>query len=63
VTVHVTERGRTNYALVRQEWATAVSAAAGHDTGDLDAALTLLGAVETGLVAARSGTPPSKPAV
>ena len=57
VTVHVTERGSTNYTLVRQEWATAVATAAGHDTGNLDAALTLLGAVEAALVAARSGTP------
>ncbi len=32
VTVHATERGRSNYALVRQEWATAVAAAAGNDT-------------------------------
>ncbi|WP_433475028.1 MarR family winged helix-turn-helix transcriptional regulator [Spirillospora sp. CA-142024] len=63
VTVHVTERGTTNYALVRQEWARAVSAAATHDTTGLDTALTLLGTVEAGLVAARSGTPPSKPAV
>ena len=53
VTVHVTERGSTNYTLVRQEWATAVAAAAGHDTGNLDATLTLLGAVEAALVAAR----------
>ncbi|HEX6356340.1 MarR family winged helix-turn-helix transcriptional regulator [Actinophytocola sp.] len=63
VTVHVTEHGRTNYALVRREWATAVAAAAGHDTGDLDATLELLGTVEAGLVAARSGTPPTRPAV
>jgi DNA-binding MarR family transcriptional regulator len=62
VTVHVTEHGRTNHTLVRQEWAAAVAAAAGHDTGNLNAALTLLGTVETGLVAARSGTPPTKPA-
>ncbi|MFI6744157.1 MarR family winged helix-turn-helix transcriptional regulator [Nonomuraea sp. NPDC050451] len=62
VTVHLTERGRTNYALVRQEWATVVAAAAGHDAGNLDAALTLLKAVEAGLIAARSGTPPAKPA-
>jgi DNA-binding MarR family transcriptional regulator len=55
VTVHLTQRGRTNYAVVRQEWAAAVSAAAGGDTGDLDTALKLLKAVETGLVAARSG--------
>lgn len=63
VTVHVTERGRANYSLVRQEWATAVATAAGHDTANLDAALALLNAVEAGLVAARSGTPPTKPAV
>lgn len=63
VTVHVTDHGRANYELVRQEWATAVAEAAAHDTGNLDAALTLLGAVETGLVAARAGTPPTKPAV
>lgn len=55
VAVHLTERGRTNYAVVRQEWAAAVSAAAGGDTGDLDATLKLLKAVESGLVAARSG--------
>jgi DNA-binding MarR family transcriptional regulator len=61
VTVHVTERGRANYTLVRREWATAVSAA-GHETGNLDPALALLSAVETGLVAARSGTPPATPA-
>ncbi|MFI7131082.1 MarR family winged helix-turn-helix transcriptional regulator [Nonomuraea sp. NPDC050153] len=62
VTVHLTERGRTNYTLVRQEWATAVSAAAGHDTRDLDAALTLLRTVEAGLVATRPGIPTSRPA-
>jgi DNA-binding MarR family transcriptional regulator len=53
VTVHPTERGRSNYAIVRQEWATAVSAAADHDTSNLDAALTLLTAVERGLTKAR----------
>ncbi|HEX6356641.1 MarR family winged helix-turn-helix transcriptional regulator [Actinophytocola sp.] len=62
VTVHVTEHGRANYDLVRREWATAVAAAAGHDTTNLDAALALLGDVEVGLVTARSGTPPAKPA-
>jgi DNA-binding MarR family transcriptional regulator len=62
VTVHVTERGTANYTLVRQEWATAVAAAAGHDTAKLNSALTVLRAVEAGLVAARSGTPPGKPA-
>lgn len=46
VTVRLTERGTSNYALVRREWASAVSAAAGHDASDLDAAFALLGAVE-----------------
>lgn len=53
VTVHSTERGRGNTVLVRQEWAATVSAAAGHDTEHLDAALTLLSAVETGLTRTR----------
>lgn len=53
VTVHVTEHGRANYALVRREWAAAVSAAADHDSAHLDAALTLLGAMETGLAKSR----------
>ena len=46
MTVRLTERGTCNYALVRREWASAVSASAGHDASDLDAALALLGAVE-----------------
>ncbi|MFI6279242.1 MarR family winged helix-turn-helix transcriptional regulator [Streptomyces sp. NPDC050988] len=54
VTVHSTERGRSNTTLVRQEWAAAVSDAANHDTEHLDAALTLLTAVETGLTRTRS---------
>ncbi|MFI9169204.1 MarR family winged helix-turn-helix transcriptional regulator [Streptomyces lincolnensis] len=53
VTVHVTDHGRANYALVRREWAATVSAAAGHDATRLDAALTLLGAMETGLATSR----------
>jgi DNA-binding MarR family transcriptional regulator len=53
VTVHVTDRGRANYALVRQEWATAVATAAAHDTTNLNAALALLEAVKTGLITAR----------
>jgi DNA-binding MarR family transcriptional regulator len=56
VTVRATEHGRANYALVRREWAAAVSAAAGQSTGDLDAALALLTKVKDGLVEARSGT-------
>lgn len=55
VTVHRTERGRRNYALVRQEWAAALSAAAGNDPANLDAALALLRAVEAGLVRMRPG--------
>lgn len=57
VTVHPTERGTSNYALVRQEWASALSAAAGGDTRHLDAALRLLRAVEAGLVDRRPATP------
>jgi DNA-binding MarR family transcriptional regulator len=48
-TIHSTERGRSNTTLVRTEWATTVSTAAGHDTTHLDAALTLLTAVAVGL--------------
>ncbi|MGW1025743.1 MarR family winged helix-turn-helix transcriptional regulator [Streptomyces sp. NPDC002577] len=62
VTVHTTERGRTNYALVRREWATAVSAAADHDATHLDAALSLLAAVETGLARTRPRTRATRPA-
>jgi DNA-binding MarR family transcriptional regulator len=61
VTVHATERGRKNYALVRHEWAAAVSAAAG-DERNLDAALTLLRAVEAGLVKGRPRTSGSQSA-
>jgi DNA-binding MarR family transcriptional regulator len=61
VTVSPTERGRKNYALVRHEWATAVAAAAGHDTTHLDAALTLLTAVRDGLAKTRPRTPSRHP--
>jgi DNA-binding MarR family transcriptional regulator len=57
VTVHPTERGRSNYALVRQQWAAAVSAAADQDVSNLDAALTLLAAVGRGLTETRPQTP------
>ena len=57
VTVRPTEHGKSNYALVRQEWARAVSAAAGGDTGDIDAALRLLRDVEAGLTGARPQAP------
>jgi DNA-binding MarR family transcriptional regulator len=49
ITVHLTKRGIVNYATARREWGTAVLAAAGHDATDLDAALRVLGSVETGL--------------
>jgi DNA-binding MarR family transcriptional regulator len=57
VTVHPTERGLSNYALVRQEWAAAVSAAAGGDTSHITAALSLLRSVEAGLTSTRPVTP------
>ena len=53
VTVHLTERGSNNYALVRREWATAASMAAENDTGNLDETLRLLGKIQTGLVKMR----------
>jgi DNA-binding MarR family transcriptional regulator len=56
VTVHRTERGARNYALVRKEWAASVSAAAEGDTTNLDAALSLLTSVETGLIKMRPRT-------
>jgi DNA-binding MarR family transcriptional regulator len=56
-TIHPTERGRHNYALVRQEWASAVSGAAGHDTSSLDAALILLRGIQAGLTAVRPPAP------
>jgi DNA-binding MarR family transcriptional regulator len=63
VTVSPTERGRSNYTLVRHEWATAVAAAAGEDTTNLDAALALLATVKDGLARTRpptsSGHPPA----
>lgn len=62
VTVHATEHGRANYALVRREWATAVSAAADRDATHLDAAIALLTAVEAGLVEARPQTRATRPA-
>ena len=55
VTVHATDLGRTNYTVVRQEWADAVATAAGYDTRNLDATLSLLAAVQAGLVKTRAG--------
>ncbi|MER6959700.1 MULTISPECIES: MarR family transcriptional regulator [unclassified Streptomyces] len=62
VTVHSTERGRSNTTLVRQEWAATVSEAAGHDTEHLDSALTLLRAVEYGLTKSRPQNRAERPA-
>jgi DNA-binding MarR family transcriptional regulator len=56
-TIHPTGRGTRNYALVRQEWASAISDAAGHDTSSLNAALTLLRGIQSGLTAARPPAP------
>lgn len=53
VSVHRTRRGADNYALVRKEWGSAVSDAAGGDTSKLDDALALLRAIEAGLTATR----------
>ncbi|RSM55797.1 MarR family transcriptional regulator [Actinoplanes sp. ATCC 53533] len=61
VTVSPTEQGRSNYALVRHEWATAVSEAAGHDTTHLDAALTLLTTIKDDLTKTRPPTPSRHP--
>ncbi|MEU4287274.1 MarR family transcriptional regulator [Kribbella sp. NPDC026596] len=61
VTVSPTEHGRSNLALARHEWATAVGAAADHDTTHLDATLILLTAVKDGLVRTRPPTPSAHP--
>jgi DNA-binding MarR family transcriptional regulator len=57
IAVHLTKRGTVNYATARREWGTAVSAAAGYDAVDLDAALRLLGIVENGMVRNRRPQP------
>ncbi|MFI6832578.1 MarR family winged helix-turn-helix transcriptional regulator [Kribbella sp. NPDC050241] len=61
VTVSPTEHGRNNSALARHEWATAVGAAADHDTTHLDATLILLTAVKDGLTRTRPSTPSAHP--
>jgi hypothetical protein len=61
VAVSPTERGRTNYALVRHQWAAAVAEAAGRDETNLDAALALLATVKDGLVGTRPPTPSGHP--
>ncbi len=61
VTVSPTDHGRSNYALVRHEWATAISEAAGRDDTHLDAALTLLTTIKDSLVNTRPQTPSRHP--
>ena len=61
VTVSPTEHGRTNSALVRHEWATAVREAAGNDDTHLDATLTLLTTIKEGLVKTRPHSPSHHP--
>jgi DNA-binding MarR family transcriptional regulator len=61
VTVSPTDHGRANSALVRHEWATAVSAAAGDDDTHLEAALTLLTTIRDGLVKTRPQSPSRHP--
>ena len=56
-TIHPTERGRFNYALVRREWASAVSNAVSGETSSLDAALALLRDIQAGLTVARPPAP------
>ena len=52
---------REHRAQARHEWATAVGAAADHDTTHLDATLTLLTAIKDGLVRMRPPTPSAHP--
>jgi DNA-binding MarR family transcriptional regulator len=53
VTVRLTERGRRNYLAARRAWAAAIASAAGHDMRSLNAALTLLDEIASGLIAMR----------
>ena len=56
-TIHPTEHGKRNYALVRQEWAAAISAAASHDTAGLNEALELLHKITASLTDSRPLAP------
>lgn len=57
ITVHLSEQGRGHYQLARNEWATAVAAAAAGDTRHLDEAIQLLAVIKSGLIAERHHTP------
>jgi hypothetical protein len=55
--VSIAARTASRRLLVRQQWAAAVSAAAGYDDSHLDAALALLAAVERGMTQDRPQAP------
>jgi DNA-binding MarR family transcriptional regulator len=56
-TIHPTEHGKRNYALVRQEWVAVVSAGAGHDSAGLNEALALLRKITASLTDSRPLAP------
>ncbi|HEY7007773.1 MAG TPA: MarR family transcriptional regulator [Jatrophihabitantaceae bacterium] len=61
VTVRPTSRGRTNYRLVRREWAAEISQAAGADGTGLDQAVSLLHAIADGLATTRPQNAVARP--
>lgn len=61
VTVRPTTRGRNNYRLVRSEWATEMSEAAGADDIGLEQAVGLLRAIAGGLATSRPHLPVTRP--
>ena len=63
VAVVITKRGRDNYRLVRQEWATEMFEAAGADATGLLSTIELLRAIEAGLVTSRPGIAAPRPGV
>ena len=56
VVIHLTDLGKTNYDLVRHEWAAVVAGAAA-DARNLDASIALLRTVKDGLTAFRTQDP------
>lgn len=61
VTVSPTDLGRTNYLRVRREWAIAIRQAAANDPTHLEAAITLLSTIKSGLADSRPPTPSRHP--
>ena len=57
VTVRLTEAGRSNYLVVRREWAAALANAVENDARGLDGALDLLKDIAAGLIVMRPGKP------